>query len=1644
MQGGSGEPVIPWGITLNAAEEISGLIKTKGFNSSGGTTNFDMIRVWVEVLVFNGQGAPIRSSNYLDNLGTGGFDQAANGSLYGTSLAPKAYIKAFYIKEGAPEITHPNVGDWNSGTLVWNQENASNPGGGGYKGAGTEMRRDKFALKAILDPNPKGAPGTGLGEVTFRTKLDGGSWSAWSQLWTKGPPTTGLPVNNNGAYVRVRDTAGPRIRYDFEYWIDSKALADAADYAAIKDNMGQYKNWSTAGGTISLEVRIKDDASPPNEDSRVIVVSVDNFAPVADENHMTNKKVAGSNVDFMGRVYDYADHPVPPITDVMNSEYTPRKLSKVYAWFTKKDVNGQPQYVNINNGDVAGQPGVTAPATRTLTNVFSGRKADVVYNPTTDTTSDYITSLTLTARGTQGSVNIPQMANGETGYNAAWVREINTETARPGNKMLWAPVNSKEYDIRWSFTVDSTKLPDGYLTLHYIAVDEAGNASYYKQEDISVRNKYPQIYRVKLYTNNTGMGAAYTQDAEQDYVLNKYRGQMFNNLAGQPNQLGINTTGYLNSGFISKNKYLGFEVETYKGNRDLHFRVQHVKRELITIVDDPTASNPNSLQALFAARNNANNINLYTIAFHGDYSSANWKALGVMEDNPSIGTHFVLKFKDDKIPDEFKYSNTAKVWKYTVLNTTPVADYTPTGQDNTPPVPAPVVFGPVAAFDFDDLSGSNGGPSTGEFNGIGEFYGSHPGYLENPRTDSTPDNPDNTAFFLIRVWDSITPASSLEYGGDLVKWENDQLYDAVVIGMNVYQSDKNAPIARLYDLNPYTEAAVTINNLDRTISNAADPQFIGSNIVRGGLYNAKTPQDMVRSGFIEPRGGSKFLNPVNSNGVTLPDYPLKEDTDEVPAGTANDHVSGTVIQRGWARDDQLIDEIRIKIGNDSEKAILKLNTTAPANDPKLGTMEAVGTNKAFVVEELHWKSGHTVEWAYVWDTQKEPASLNAGPSLTPVSVQVTVKDAKSSPGTSQSVSVGAESGTTYHNQINVDIVPYITGFERASRFSTKRSLQGWYSFYRKETGSTLPGEDGIRVRGYNFGTGSTSITVNGTGMSNISGNTGTERTFEIPAGATSGAILMTTSGVAAYNNTSVTKGKSWNSEFSAYTSGSDLWMNRPHAHIWQSQPVAGTNTTAGTYFAADKASADLSSPSMALQYNGSQAGRLHGVWAIFGRDSFYYGQNQSALPQGGRGTQPAKFSVPGAWLLTRAGEPYAPVAMDYYNYGDDNYILNVSSIAAYQRDGEPRINLKPTVYAEVWNNNNANEDGGGADRGFVIALGQAPTPTTRWESLHIKKTDRNNNDDNPGRVFVTAYDSDIAYKRLFFTVQANKTMVRPDNNGYGGDNGNQMFLDGASGITAGINNNNGWGNIGVATGGAGKWSALDYDSNGYPVIAYFDEQNQTLRLAYANSNNPTQGNNWTRRYVLAENDVLRTGSGSHVSMKIDRARSDTIHLAFYNDGSQRLVYASGTRTGDFTAVVVDKVVNGGKLTDISVDRDGNPWIVYTDNNRKNSRDGARMAYRQTNYPATSMFNRPLTDTITGRSIQGWEAMTMPSDFSVLEGDLTKSGENRLNIAVWPPTGAANSAPAASPIGAWHAAVGYASDQFRIGYFVKPANIPTGL
>jgi hypothetical protein len=364
---------------------------------------------------------------------------------------------------------------------------------------------------------------------------------------------------------------------------------------------------------------------------------------------------------------------------------------------------------------------------------------------------------------------------------------------------------------------------------------------------------------------------------------------------------------------------------------------------------------------------------------------------------------------------------------------------------------------------------------------------------------------------------------------------------------------------------------------------------------------------------------------------------------------------------------------------------------------------------------------------------------------------------------------------------------------------------------------------------------------------------------------------------------------------------------------------------------------------------------------------------------------------------------------------------------------------------------------GGDDASIVVGAGPpnnntnnnqpASTDTERYQNPRIRKLALSTGDANPGTVLISAFDS--YDKRLLYTRQSGG-LNNADGATFGTTN-LQYFLDGGSTVPFIANHNNlvnlgrnvnifsatvtdstagGGGTITRST-SAGQYSAIDYDSNNRPVIAYFDEQNQTLRLLYANSDNPTTAAAWTRRYVLPADHVLRRGSGSYVSMKIDQS-TNTIHLAFYNSTHKAVVYASGTTTGAFTASVIDRVVEGGQWTDIALERNGNPWIVYADSTRTTNRDGVRIAYKSA---GTGAFTRENKFTITANGnttsmdITGWEAMTMPSNYKV--------NNDRLNIEAWPPLGAAAGAAADSPIGGWHAAVGYASDKFRVGYFFKP-------
>jgi hypothetical protein len=1590
----AGSQSVPWDFTINADDEIKRLIPSLGFSSRNDSV-IDMIRVRVELYVFDDND---QSPYRYNKVSLGLRDQGG-----GEPGSAKPYVRVFYLKDSAPIINDYKISKLGSNAITADDV---------YSPTTKEVRGGKFAIQAHLDGN--GA----IGQISVRLRGE-----------TNLSVTGATEINRR--WVNVTNGSLPGISIT-SINANNATLTWKFDTAAsAPDGWHVHKgDWSDEGGSYTIDVRVTDTSNPAGEASFTFELGVDNFAPLADNRSIskTSSKVAGTNVSFIGRVFDYYTTGTQNIVTPTN-----RGIDKVYAWFTK-DQSGTSGYINMNT-KMLPQAQTAINGTSTIS-AWRNRTATV--NPAT---GDTVTSITLLPANVGNLDTITYPAPPSTG-STAYLKVLSAdESGIMTNQITWqtTTVAGMDHDVLWNFITDTTVMPDGKMYLNYLVIDQVGNASYYQQEMV-VMNNYPQITNITLRTNNMGIGAIFTTHdgdvAENSYTIS-------------PIPIAA---GYLNSDFISKNQGIAFGVETLNGNEDLNYRVQYVERVEIPLTTAnlramATKPYPPAGISVTDTGGVAKTVtsSLYTIANRGGVTDYEWKQLGVPEivERPPAGTHFVFQGAAPALgtPD-----TSGIVWGYRVITTTASA---------TPPIPSVTIQTPVVTQD-NDKNVSTTDPDSSKRLG---FEGSN--YFGDTNNRIAEDlNGTNNYFFLIKVWDSVTP---LAPSATPPITEDDMLYDAVVVKMKVYLSDKTEPTARLYDLNPYTETAVTGNNIgtdnqNTTIEVAADPTGIGSNILRGGLFNVKTERDLVKSGYIDPRSGTTALNvsilsiqnedtPNESlewsiGTATAPNRPDNFVTGDTASAT-RDRVSGRVILRGYAWDDQFVQEIRIKIGDDSDvpratgdkttagigKPILRLTPVdkdgneVPENVAVGRKMLPVNNEPAFAFEKLHWKNGHMVEWAYVWDTEKYPASAGGvyKDNVT-ITVQVIDRNGITDPDgtpTNGLLNVPATTDNTttrvFHNQIAVDIVPYVVGFERQSIYANTRSRQGWYSFFQ--------GETGIALLGYNLGQGTTATapaikyaTVAGDGagtdMSSIVGSDINDQsrfpffrryTFTVPDTAVSSKINVTAKGAIgvtpttreAYNHGS-TSTSSWNKE--NYTTGRELWNNKPHAHVWRTTQ-GGTAATGYTYFAQTSGTNDtigMSIPSMALEYytgTTANSGRLTGVYASYGNDRSYYAYNDD-------GARRREFQLTAA----QGGEPLLAHDVSFYNGGGP---AAGTLVASGETDGTPQLIM-----------HDAGTTFDATNR--IIGPNEAGRPTQRWMNSRVARAN--------GRSYITSYDS---YSRgLFFdqvTINGNNVAQI------------QVSIDGGNENTGTVNN------ITTATGNidrstiAGEYSAVDYDGYG-PIVAYYDQSNDTLRIAYAQANNAAivAGTTWVRQYVIpSTTHELYRGSGKHVSIKVDRGNN--VHLAFYNQTKDAMVYAyasarnSNTELLSFTAAniyIVDNVVKGGTRADISVDNNGNPWIVYGDTTRLDNYDGVRMAYRSNGAGGTSgvSFGAAGTD---NRYMDAWEAVSMPANYKI--------NNDRLNIEAWPPTNRAgvNTLPTASPIGGWHAAIGYASDRYRIGYFYLP-------
>jgi hypothetical protein len=1157
-----------------------------------------------------------------------------------------------------------------------------------------------------------------------------------------------------------------------------------------------------------------------------------------------------------------------------------------------------------------------------------------------------------------------------------------------GLPMGFSGSNIKE----WYAEIDTTGLPSGPITLCYVVFDYAGNASFYQQRLI-IKNNAPLIKAVTLGTDifgNQGSGsvttwAGLTEGKSGPVTIGSGAGNVYT---------PTDVSGEVD--FKVRNNLLFFNVEMTAATASTRtFSLDYISGETAKEADELVQGN------------------IYLITDVG--TGTNWEAVGAPA-GYKVGSAF--------------------------LATT----------SGTP-------YGTGKAALLNTVSALRKTASGASLSATREFY--YPAASFGAGADEIKDG---EVSFILKVFDGP---------------EADDFADITLLKFKVENTDIGPPDGRLYDLNPRTAELE-----GGAVPTDFTPAGIGENRAAPGLYYTNVNGlPASRSGHIEPRK-TTFLSSAEMGGAATP-----------AAGTVSrpyadkatffddDTVSGVVILRGYAENDQRLGNIKLSIGG-TEFDILEKTTSVTPSPGKTGLLavsaDPNASGRVFFTDEIDLKS-HRVEWAYKWDTETLPATEEVPTVVVPTVVgsanlKTIVYNNNPTPASNDDRPQGPS--TESYTSIKVEVAPYITGLSRASTYGTARSTQGWYAFSQGET---------IALTGFNLKHPTEDTVVSLPSAANIAvGGAGTKNavTFTVPTtliktdgtvttlGAASGALGLTANGVKAVNTNTGTGAKPashvvnpWNKESAASVSGSDLWEDFTSVHVWQSNDTAanadgsGTisagkiNTPRTTYAPTGNDPLIVSYPSMTVadaEVGDYKAGVLVGTVSYMTSNDTGIYFIQSGVGRGntrhiGDGTS----TYPGWTQLFNWVDPVI----------ESDTVFNTTPYTVYNIQGRW---LNDTdwygiggIYVKgLGGNDNQFHDGRNGENHYLVEKAKYRDKTDQFANPHIAVHHSGSG------AAAGDYDLHVAYH----DVDSQSIKYRyikggsPDSivNGNTSSNTNTNLTnatirkwinldggihdDGTQSTTLHVGYQEdvvGYGanSSRVAAHGTGQparsanagfHNAIDVTSNGHPVIAYFDEASQVLKLAYcSDTGSDYLASKWTIMEVFGVNDPNRLETGAYVTMRIDRASggNNKIHIAAYNAAKSALVYTSGTWNANAAGAPVfgDSLTvdtSAGSRADISLDSTGNPWITYADNNEVEGYNKLKAAYLD-----AGTFTRELKDS-NGRSIAGWEALTIPLHY--------EAKDERLSVENFPVRGSTGTNSAVF----WNTAVGYLTKDaksFRVAY-----------
>ena len=684
-----------------------------------------------------------------------------------------------------------------------------------------------------------------------------------------------------------------------------------------------------------------------------------------------------------------------------------------------------------------------------------------------------------------------------------------------GIAMGWVPGGLGQI---WNFTIDTMHLPSGPLDMHFVAFDLAGNA-FHGTQRVTVMNNAPFITGIQFATdvrgnavlqNDLGLGGgargvnSETENGAQRParldIFGRIRALTHYSSFGSPTEIerdvrrGIAATvvpvTHMSSSatrgawhdidnFTVRNEFVALGVATPPAHSSAKrvFRVEYVSGARLLVGDELLRNIEERPGGVYLVEN------------PGDVS---WLSVGANHANVFRGYAFLA---GGEIPAGLSWGSgdgAPSAWELNHhshdlrLDAVFPAD--------TPSVQLDRESGFRAEFAY----------------GASAFAG--PGPMIVDRDPGSELLHERYSMFIVKVFDNDL--------GDLFA-------DFALLSVRVNNDDSTSPFAQLYDLNPRAENLGRGDRADDPVPAGVAPMAIdgGNNRTRGGLWRDASLGNLSRPGHIEPRripraDGAGYTHSLNAAqmGQDLND----PERVNVAAFFDVDTVSGRVVLRGYAEDDQRVGGVVLEFGLAGTAAnpgalVQRIPILVPADNAPVNGTQTVPAQTGLLTsaqgDDVRFTDTmdlyrHRVEWAFAWDTAEFPAGFVVGDlvvraiavNAATIPANILAGNLPAVPAVSPLLPAGADSGEgtaagvrmgvterdhvnmrnfgfpanlQMYNSIRVNVRPYITGFARNTRYANFRSMQGHYALYRGGGGSSaatgnLMDETAV-VTGFNLG-----------------------------------------------------------------------------------------------------------------------------------------------------------------------------------------------------------------------------------------------------------------------------------------------------------------------------------------------------------------------------------------------------------------------------------------------------------------------------------------------------------------------------------------------------------------------------------------------